>query len=904
MAEAVNASQCLTMEVIDAFNSVESSLRTWASEGPPGNQRCSAAALADKLATAISKIQGLTSESASLHEECKIKGDKLADFEREVSALKASIAELKSQKDSQELHFKKQSIEDLAALQTQLVEQREKTSQLQAQLFECDGMCREDLSASNQIAVLKAKVDALTAEKDKLCHREATLATQVGSLLAPVSVMCRMRPLTSYQSKDSGEDDALVKSALSVEGGEISVEGIGNIQKRKFTVDRVLNGYHNTQDDVFASAAPWIENVMSGGSSCIMAYGATGSGKTYTLLGSNGCPGIAHHALRRLLEGRQGGEVKLSMVEVYCDQIRDLLAQPASAEAQAGPPTLQCFRRDARGRMLGCTQEAVKEYAEAEDILCAGFRNRAADATLCNDQSSRSHVVLTVETSGHAEESSSGGRLVLIDLAGSENVQKSGADESKKLMSEATAINRSLSALADVVEAIAKRQSFVPYRNSRLTQLLEETLCVAKVCLLVHVSPLPSDISNTGHSLQFAGRIRSVDFGAQQLRKDQEERLRAEQARKSQENRLLQAQLDDQKKEATSAQQTLQDHKAQIARLSEQLRECKRDLTKEQELRSKLEASGMRRIAASTSSTAEQGVASQRPRSPGTQRPRSPVPQRPRSPLRRQQGSAIAPPPRRIGTGMTNPRRQQESENESSPDQAHVSVHVDECHAAQTAVDDMTANGSVQETGIARVPLADVTNCEDRLGAEGKVKAGSFQGSLLARSPRSMLKVPEVSKEADTKAAALVTPSKSCINFCSVGDDSEPVVIQRSASEAHTRAGIHSEESVPSISSDKRVKSVLRKVPSNVTERASSCPARTQSVNISGRRIKFADQLQEAASPPRWYLDWLSESEAAAATAGRADVKVAPLKGREISPRRKPETRDWTSRDTEPPRWR
>merc|ERR1719189_2402194 len=101
--------------------------------------------------------------------------------------------------------------------------------------------------------------------------------------------------------------------------------------------------------------------------------------------------------------------------------------------------------------------------------------------------------------------SSSVGQLFLVDLAGSENVQRSGADENGKLLTEAKAINRSLSALADVVEAIAKRQPFVPYRNSRLTMLLEEAFSGAKVLLLVHVSPLPSDAINSGHSLQFGG---------------------------------------------------------------------------------------------------------------------------------------------------------------------------------------------------------------------------------------------------------------------------------------------------------------------------------------------------------------------------------------------------------------
>merc|ERR1719253_713485 len=109
--------------------------------------------------------------------------------------------------------------------------------------------------------------------------------------------------------------------------------------------------------------------------------------------------------------------------------------------------------------------------------------------------------------------------------------------------------------------------------------LLEETLSVAKVCLLVHVSPLPRDASNTGHSLQFAGRIRSIDFGAQQLRKDQDERLRVAQERNVKEHRQSQMQVEEQKKELGLAAQLQQELKQQAARLSEQLREKQRELT-------------------------------------------------------------------------------------------------------------------------------------------------------------------------------------------------------------------------------------------------------------------------------------------------------------------------------------
>eukprot|EP00438_Fugacium_kawagutii_P035544 Skav214500 [mRNA] locus=scaffold1011:299915:303583:- [translate_table: standard] len=234
--------------------------------------------------------------------------------------------------------------------------------------------------------------------------------------------------------------------------------------------------------------------------------------------------------------------------------------------------------------LLDCVEVFAAEASEADALLQRGFKNRATEGTLCNDSSSRSHVVLTVQASG-----AKNGRLVLVDLAGSENVQRSGADEDAKLLAEAKAINRSLSALADVVEATAKQQSFVPYRNSRLTMLLEEVLSISRVLLLVHVSPFQRNSTDTAHSLAFASRVRAVDFGAERLRQEQEDRARAAQQRIQQEARQLQQQLDQAKRELAESQKVQLEQKQQTSQLNEQLRERQRELIKEQELRSKAE---------------------------------------------------------------------------------------------------------------------------------------------------------------------------------------------------------------------------------------------------------------------------------------------------------------------------
>lgn len=518
----------------DVLRQVSRSLQQWALEGPPRNPRAAAAALAEELQT--------------------IGSPGIDDTE---TGLKAELEELK------------QRTRDWEAM---ICADRQ---------VRADGMAgMAALQAEND--ALKAQVTDFSAENAKLRRRVASLSAHLMSVLTPVSAVCRARPMESY----TGSEATSMKLSLAVEGSEITVEDMPG-RKRKFRIDRVLDGTAS-QEDLFETAAPWVEHAALGGSACVLAYGSTGSGKTHSILGDGSAkssmPGLAHYALRRLIDGPGGGDVKLSMLEVYCEQIRDLLAPCDST----GPPTLQCCRRDAQGRMmLDCIEVLAKSSADAEQALLRGFANRATEGTLCNERSSRSHVVLTVQVSGSS--AVPGGRLFLVDLAGSENVQRSGADEGGKLLTEAKAINRSLSALADVVEATAKQQTFVPYRNSRLTVLLEEALSDSKVLLLVHVSPLLRDATDTAHSLQFASRVRAVDFGAQRLRQDQEERARAASVRSQQETRQLQTQLDQIRRELTESQKAEQDLKQQTNQLAAQLREKQRELQREQELRSKAE---------------------------------------------------------------------------------------------------------------------------------------------------------------------------------------------------------------------------------------------------------------------------------------------------------------------------
>uniref|UniRef100_A0A3Q4I773 Kinesin motor domain-containing protein n=1 Tax=Neolamprologus brichardi TaxID=32507 RepID=A0A3Q4I773_NEOBR len=154
------------------------------------------------------------------------------------------------------------------------------------------------------------------------------------------------------------------------------------------------------------------------------------------------------------------------------------------------------------------------------DVFELGHVNRATACTNLNEHSSRSHALLIITVSGFntATGNRTLGKLNLVDLAGSERIGKSGAEGSR--LREAQCINKSLSALGDVINALRSKHSHVPFRNSRLTYLLQDSLSGdSKTLMMVQVSPLPSNMSESVCSLKFAQRVRSVELSSSSFRK-------------------------------------------------------------------------------------------------------------------------------------------------------------------------------------------------------------------------------------------------------------------------------------------------------------------------------------------------------------------------------------------------
>eukprot|EP00249_Psilotum_nudum_P004000 c17521_g1_i1 orf=388-2586(-) len=301
---------------------------------------------------------------------------------------------------------------------------------------------------------------------------------------------------------------------------------LGKEQRRTFNFNKVF-GPSTSQEDVFLDTQPLIRSVLDGYNVCIFAYGQTGSGKTHTMTGPSNASqkdwGVNFRALHDLFEMSQSRkdlvkyEVGVQMIEIYNEQVRDLLCM------DGGNKRLEIRNKTQQNglNVPDASMVPVMSTSDVLELMNTGHRNRSFGATAINERSSRSHSVLTVHVQGTDLVSATilHGCLHLIDLAGSERVDKSEAVGDR--LKEAQHINKSLSALGDVISALAHKSLHVPYRNSKLTQLLQNSLGgQAKTLMFVHISPDEESYRETVSTLKFAERVATVELGVAQSNKE------------------------------------------------------------------------------------------------------------------------------------------------------------------------------------------------------------------------------------------------------------------------------------------------------------------------------------------------------------------------------------------------
>ncbi|XP_023268153.1 kinesin-like protein KIFC3 isoform X3 [Seriola lalandi dorsalis] len=365
-----------------------------------------------------------------------------------------------------------------------------------------------EVSSTNQELLRKYKREMNLRKK---CHNELV------RLKGNIRVFCRVRPVSQEE-----QDAADTKTMLSFDSDDDAVLYLSNKGKMMtFELDKVF-APQATQEDVFQEVQSLVTSCIDGFNVCIFAYGQTGSGKTYTMEGVVNDPGINQRALRLLFSEVTDKapdwdyKITVSMVEIYNETLRNLLGENPTDKLDIK------MNPDGSGQLYvpGLTEFTVQSPEDINRVFELGHMNRATACTNLNEHSSRSHALLIITVSGFnsATGNRTQGKLNLVDLAGSERIGKSGAEGSR--LREAQCINKSLSALGDVINALRSKHSHVPFRNSRLTYLLQDSLSGdSKTLMMVQVSPLPSNMSESVCSLKFAQRVRSVELSSSSSRR-------------------------------------------------------------------------------------------------------------------------------------------------------------------------------------------------------------------------------------------------------------------------------------------------------------------------------------------------------------------------------------------------
>eukprot|EP00258_Populus_trichocarpa_P042977 XP_024458996.1 kinesin-like protein KIN-14L isoform X2 [Populus trichocarpa] len=354
----------------------------------------------------------------------------------------------------------------------------------------------------------------------RVLKENRNLYNMVQDLKGNIRVYCRIRP--AFGDRTSNVIDYIGDDGSLVISDPLKPQKDG---KKVFQFNRVF-GPTATQDEVFMDTQPLIRSVMDGYNVCIFAYGQTGSGKTYTMSGPSGRStkdmGINYLALSDLFQMSNERKdivnysIQVQMVEIYNEQVRDLLAEDSTATKLE---IRSCTGENGLS-LPDAKMHSVNSTADVLNLMKLGEANRVVSSTALNNRSSRSHSILTVHVHGKDVSGSTlHSCLHLVDLAGSERVDKSEVTGDR--LKEAQYINKSLSCLGDVITALAQKNSHIPYRNSKLTLLLQDSLGGhAKTLMFAHLSPEGDSFGETISTLKFAQRVSTIELGAVRANKE------------------------------------------------------------------------------------------------------------------------------------------------------------------------------------------------------------------------------------------------------------------------------------------------------------------------------------------------------------------------------------------------
>ncbi|KAG5240691.1 kinesin-II [Salix suchowensis] len=323
----------------------------------------------------------------------------------------------------------------------------------------------------------------------------------------PIEVISRIRDYPDKKEKPN--------SILQINPDNHTLRVRADIGYRDFSLDGVS---FSEEEDLDSFYKKFVESRINGvklGAKCtIMMYGPTGSGKSHTMFGCSKQPGIVYRSLKDILGGEDtnGTFVQVTVLEIYNEEIYDLLSTNNGGGLGIGWPKggsgskvrLEVMGKKAKNATFISGNEAGKISKEIQKVE----KRRIVKSTLCNERSSRSHcmIILDVPTVG--------GRLMLVDMAGSENIDQAGQSGFEAKMQTAK-INQGNIALKRVVESIANGDSHVPFRDSKLTMLLQDSFedDKSKILMILCASPDPKEIHKTICTLEYGAKAKCIVRG-------------------------------------------------------------------------------------------------------------------------------------------------------------------------------------------------------------------------------------------------------------------------------------------------------------------------------------------------------------------------------------------------------
>ncbi|RKP39157.1 P-loop containing nucleoside triphosphate hydrolase protein, partial [Dimargaris cristalligena] len=342
--------------------------------------------------------------------------------------------------------------------------------------------------------------------------RESTGSEKAGADSSPrsanhhkIKILCRVRPFLPQEQAD----DCIVTADRTIK----IVNQRNPDEVFMYHFDACYAATANQCDIFQRNVRPLVDEAYQGLDATIFCYGVTGAGKTHTIQGDNSNPGLIPRTIEYLFANRKMRNklkyvVSFTYFEIYKEAVFDLLV-PRETQNSSGLP----IREDANHNIFvpNLTEQSISSYAEFQKYFATACKNRSTASTKLNVASSRSHAVLTVQIhwDDPLKNTTLRGRVHLIDLAGSEDNRRT--ENGKDRMAESGAINKSLFVLGQVVEALNSGAHRIPYRDSKMTRILQSSLGGRSLgMMIVNVAPGQKFFVDTYNTLNFATKSKQI----------------------------------------------------------------------------------------------------------------------------------------------------------------------------------------------------------------------------------------------------------------------------------------------------------------------------------------------------------------------------------------------------------